>query len=112
MGAWGYKSFDNDTASEFISEMLVPVEKILKKKRIYNYEYDEFRAAAEFVIRMSPCYIFDKEIIEPLLDKLQFIIDDVQWIKEWNSPVSIRRDLTRQITDLTKISKKNAKLYK
>lgn len=71
MGAWGYKVFDNDTSCDFMCELRAPIEKLLKRKHMRWYQYDDYRAAAEFVIKMSPSYTFDdEEIVDPLTEKL------------------------------------------
>lgn len=107
MGAWGYKVFDNDTSCAFMLGLQSPVEKLLKKKHVRRYEYDDFRAAAEFVIRMSPCYTFDnEELVEPLLTRLRTILADQDWICDWDNRTRIRRSLVQQIAELEKISKR------
>lgn len=107
MGAWGYKVFSNDTSCDFMADLEAPIEKLLKKKHVQSYDYDEYRAAAEFVIRMSPCYIFeDEDIVVPLIERLQKVLADDMWTSNWKSSRSIKRDLQRQIEALSLIHKK------
>lgn len=112
MGAWGYKVFNNDTSCDLMYEWTEPIHKILKKKLSHQYDYDQVRAAAEFIIRMSPCYTFDLEMVNPLIEKLQYIVSDQNWIGSWNKKASIKRDINRQINELTIISKKTQKKFK
>jgi hypothetical protein len=107
MGAWGYKAFQNDTACDFMFDIEAPIKNLFKKKSISQHQYDKFRAAGEIVIKLSEVYSFDEEeIIDKLIEKIQIIVNDADWISTWDDPDLMTKDLKRQIKQLTKL--KNA----
>ena len=89
MGAWGYGSFENDTALDFVPQLInqKALKKLVNKKRIDTWQYDEVRVAAEIIVHLHKIYVLwiDKTIINGLVDKLQLIIDDKEWLNGWNN---------------------------
>jgi hypothetical protein len=89
MGAWGYGSFDNDTAMDFVSTLLN--QKVLKalvnKKRIDTWQYDEIRVSAEILIHLHKINKFwvDQDVIDGLIEKLNVIINDKEWLDGWDN---------------------------
>jgi hypothetical protein len=87
MGAWGYGSFDNDTALDFIPELInqKPLKKLINQKHLETWQYDEVRVAAEIIIHLHKINTLwvDQEIINGLVDKLNLIIGDKEWLNDW-----------------------------
>ncbi len=113
MGAWGHKTFENDSACDFMSHIESPIKKLIKKKHLNTYEYDDVRAAAEIIIRLSGHdYNFDdEEIIDPLIEKLEFILSNKDWINTWEKSSSIKRYINLQIKALKVLSSKYKKIF-
>jgi len=106
MGAWGYGSFENDTALDFVPQLInqKPLKKLANKKRIDTWEYDEVRAAAEILIhlhKISPLWV-EQDIIWGLVDKLKIIINDKEWLDGWRD----ERDAKAMIRKLKGFVKK------
>jgi len=89
MGAWGYGSFDNDQSMDFIASLLneKAIKKIVNKKRINTYEYDEIRVSAEILIHLNKlCDIYwvEQSTIDGLIEGLKTIINDNEWFESWD----------------------------
>lgn len=102
MGAWGTDVFDNDSACDFMYYIEKPIEKLLLKKINY-YDYADYRAAAEIIIKLSDKYRFTDELPVAAVEKLNFVLRDRDWINSWCDEKDIIKDLKRQIRALNKI---------
>jgi Domain of unknown function (DUF4259) len=87
MGAWGYGSFENDSALDFVSELInqKALKKLVLKKKITDWDYDEIRVSAEILIHLHSLNEFwvDQEIIDGLIRGLELAIADKDWHAAW-----------------------------
>jgi len=88
MGAWGYGSFENDSALDFLSSLIneKEIKKLVNKKKLESYDYDEIRITAEVLIHLHKInkYWVDQETIDGLIDGLNAAISDKEWIGSWD----------------------------
>lgn len=87
MGAWGCGSFDNDSAMDFISDLLnqKALKKLALKKKITDWDYDELRVSAEILIhfhKLNEIWV-DQEVIDGLIQGLELAIADKEWHASW-----------------------------
>ena len=108
MGAWGYGSFDNDSAMDFIGDVINinKLEKLIKliHKKNSDLDYNEVRVAAEFVLHLHEINSlwFDRHIIDGLVDGLELAIADKEWFDSWRD----ERDAKSIIKQLKSFVKK------
>lgn len=111
MGAWGYGSFDNDSAMDFISELIneKSIKKIINKKRIESYEYDKIRVAAEILIhlhKLSDIIWVYQSTIDGIVEGLKVAISDDEWFESWDDELRaklLKKQLKKFIRELEKI---------
>ena len=99
MGACGMGPFENDAAMDFVDDLMAPIDKISKKK-LDIYSYEEVRAAAEIFLLMKCCN-YRVETASLLVDKLEKILADNEWIGSWvDGGEEAKKDLKKQIKKL------------
>lgn len=85
MGAWGYKTFDNDNASDW----LFAFEKSLTKS-IKSDCYDENLAAIHILtsLQMKDEVIVNSfpnfDIVDLAFNRIEKILEDKDWLYSWN----------------------------
>lgn len=105
MGAWGYSTFDNDTACDFKAVMINEKE-IIRACSKKNFDYDEVRASAETIIHLSkldPLWVY-QSTIDKLIECLKIALKDTIWLEGWNDGgKETKRSINRLIRNLNKI---------
>ena len=114
MGAWGERPYDNDTASDWLHEVLTTAsDKIeeLVNLPVDASNYDEYRAAAWLLTKICRTYVYDAEHIDDHLsklhDRLQTIKNDIGYIATWKSPTEFVNDLDELIQQIQRVCKWN-----
>lgn len=107
MGAWDYGHLDNDTALDFVDDVInkKALEKLAKKKKIDEYEYNEVRAACVVVVQLAKLEWahFDEAIVEGLTQHLEKIYKDEKWLDNWLNPKKVKKnvgDLLKQMRNV------------
>lgn len=105
MGAFGYGSFDNDNALDFIPELIniKQFEKLVKKKTLDINDYDRLRAGCELVWILKEAVIFDEDLLPLLIKKLQIILADENYTASWREPEKIKRNIRGLIKKMEKL---------
>lgn len=110
MGAWGKGSFDNDSALDFVPNIVSfkKVGKLVKRKHIDSFMYDEIRVSAEILLHLHKIEIIwtDQEIIDNLIECLKTILTDKEWFETWRDSrdaSDIRRNIKRLIKGLENV---------
>lgn len=105
MGAWGYGSFENDTALDFIHDLInwKKLKKLIKKKQFNHRDYDELRISAEIIIHLHLINKIwtEREIMDGLSRGLQQAIQDESWYESWKDE-SGAKDIMRQLKKFIK----------
>ena len=88
MGAWGYGSFENDTALDFVPDLFneKAIKKLVCKKNISEWDYDAIRVSAEVLLhlhKLNNLWV-EQETIDGLIKGLEVIIADKAWFDNWN----------------------------
>lgn len=112
MGVWGTGPFDNDTASDMVADLMDPIRKVLelplsvpRKNRhrgknlrhIASDYYDEARVSAAFLLFAHGADILGGPSLQTVLDALQKIRSDEEWLGSWKKTDDIRKALDSQI---------------
>jgi hypothetical protein len=110
MGAWGYGSFENDTAMDFVGSWInsKALKNLASKKKIDHYDYDEFRVAAEILVhlhKLDKTLWVDQSIIDGLISGLEMAVKDVSWHDTWRDSDGIKK-IIRQMRGFIKKLKK------
>jgi len=104
MGAWGYGSFENDSALDFLSSLIneKAIKKLFKTKS-KHHNYDEIRITAEILIHLHKINRFwvDQSTIDGLIDGLNVAINDKEWVSGWKSQTDARL-LVKQLKKFVK----------
>jgi len=102
MGAWGYGPFDNDDAGDFldsIKEVKNPMKEL--ERAIHSYNENERRAAVAFVTFLTQ---FDRRSLSRIkkigVKALNDLLNNEDFIKDWDSPRTIKRRLKKEIKEL------------
>lgn len=105
MGAFGYKDFDNDEALGFADKIFKPLIKFLLKKKLSHSEYDEFRAAVGLLFNNWKVikYSIDDNEYDLISLKLKQILNDNQYVHNWDQPVKIRAEIRKQLNRLDRL---------
>ena len=105
MGAWGTGSFDNDTALDFIED-LISFDALKKMIRKNQLDYDKIRVAAEILIHLHKINSIwvNKEIISILVIGLEAAIQDTDWHDTWRDPADAKK-LIKQLKSFVKTLK-------
>lgn len=109
MGAWGIGSFENDTALDYIPELInfdslnEKLKRLLPNK-IDHYHYDEIRVSVTILIHLHKINNFwvKQEVLNNLSLAMKIILNDKSWYNTWrcendakNIKLQIRRDLIK-----------------
>jgi len=105
MGAWGYKPFDNDDASDFwhdIRHAKNPIKELKKQLNNVSGGYENSRrAAAAFVEFLAK---FDRRTLSVLKKDARKAIKDLlrdeSFVSDWNEPNTVKRLLRKELKDL------------
>lgn len=83
MGAWGFGSFDNDAAQDFLS--LLVCEKAVTRALAKTDNYAEVRVAAEVLLHLSRIQDlwFKKETVEKMIRYLEGALENKMWLESW-----------------------------
>jgi len=107
MGAWGYKTFENDSALDWVSDFINSKEltKLVKQK---DPDPNELRAAAAIIIQLHKVndLWFDQENIDKLIGRLEDVVNDGEWFKSWFSSRDardIKKEMRKYIRELKKL---------
>ena len=104
MGAWGYGTFDNDSALDFVSYFVngKALVKLVKQKH-KDQDPNELRAAAAIVLALHKIndLWFDQEVIDKLIESLEYVINDKEWFDSW-SEARDAKDIKRQFYKFVK----------
>lgn len=119
MGAWGYKPFDNDEAGEWAASVASVLAKKIEAALSRNPRrwglrtrgnYDEIRAAADMFVSLASDKVAihiahaDVERIKPkAVRALSLILEDDEYLDEWQDPKKIRKSISAQIKQLEKL---------
>jgi|SRR5579859_3762584 len=105
MGAWGIESFENDTALDFVSELLnfKSLKNLLKKKQLTHDDYDRLRVSAVILLHLHKIHNLwcDQEIIDLMIIHLEFMSKDQEWFDTWTDDRDAR-DIRKQVKKLIK----------
>lgn len=107
MGAWGYGAFDNDTALDFVPE-IINFDIIQAKINNENFYYDEARVATEILIHLDKLggIWAEQKTIDLLIIVLKGLLEDKEWFGTWNSKkntAGIKKEVKGYIKALKKI---------
>jgi hypothetical protein len=94
MGAWGSGAWENDTAMDWQATIVEVCDNALARCED-TYRYDEWRAAADVIIRFN---MF--ELYETAIDRLNQILADKEWINHWVEPREITDTIVEQVHQL------------
>lgn len=106
MGAWGYKVNENDAAGDFYDSLVGSKDaaKIVEKALKSNYP-EEIRAAAQFLAAIAKyagsAWLFDDHFARAKA-ALQDLIEDEEWVRSWDEPATIKKELKRELVKLNK----------
>lgn len=98
MGSWGYGNFDNDDAANFLSELENSIQKLLNKPLV-ELDYNGIRAASQIIIALSRYTHFDPKLEDSLLERMQVILNNYDWQKDWRDSRKIRSSLQKQFVN-------------
>ena len=103
MGAWGYGSFQNDTAMDFVGNILneKALKELVNKKKLDHYNYDEIRVSAEILVHLHKIQNMwvDQEVIDGLIRGLDLAIEDKSWHDTWRDEKSAK-DMVKHLRKL------------
>jgi hypothetical protein len=107
MGAWGYGSFENDTAMDFIAHLFneKALKKLVSQKKLSEDSYHEVRVSAEILIhlhKLNDLWV-DQETMQCLIKALETIEADTEWYKTWvddNEAAGIKKQVKTFIKKL------------
>lgn len=102
MGSWGTGPFDNDGAADLIAKLMKPIEIALEPKAQY-WAYGDARAACILVATAHGTDILGGPNIQKVLECLQKIRDDEEFIDEWKDPRKIVAALDSDIRKVKRI---------
>jgi hypothetical protein len=105
MGAWGTGSFDNDTALDFVPEIVnfSIIKKLIDNDSLY---YNQARVAAEILLHLDKLggLWTDQEIIDCLIGCLEGLLEDKKWLHTWNDKgKATKKDVKRLIKGLKRM---------
>ncbi len=87
MGAWGYGSFENDSALDFVGSLIneKAIKDLFKSKNKYAHNYDEMRITAEILIHLHKIHDLwiEQETIDGLILGLEKCVADDEWFESW-----------------------------
>ena len=95
MGAWDFKAFDNDTALDFVQEIVRYIAAPLKGGA-GKYSNEDMRASAQLLCILAKRGLY-VDYLALAKDKLKLILDDDEWMEDWNDPVQARREIIKEI---------------
>lgn len=104
MGAWGYKVAENDDAADFYDSLAGSrdIAKVVEKALKTGCP-ETVRAAAQFLAAIRK-YADNASLFDDHLERakaaLEDLVEDTKWIRSWDEPATIRKELRKELSAL------------
>jgi len=108
MGSWGYKPYENDDAGDFFCSLTEADDavRVITKALKKGSEDGEVRAAAHALVIIRK-YVMDPDLYAQHINKsiqmLELIVNDDDYINDWDRPDNAKRAIQKELRALKKI---------